>query len=115
MDAACKGPPQNFRQARERSQHPNGIAMDEHEVCIGINLPDVVEREHVIRRFQDPPAPRKLGVQMLKEATMEAIAIEQAAAVQPAAIRRNPGRALESLALEYGAGEVRTSLGRIDR
>src|SRR5271154_3379206 len=89
--------------------------MDEHEACIRINLLDVVEREHVIRRFQDPPAAWKIGVQMLKKATMEAIGMEQAVALQPAAVGRDPVGALEAQALEHVRGDVRALLGRIYR
>ena len=103
IDAARKRPPQHLRQSRDRSEDPNGIAMDEHEAGIGINPPDVVERKHVIRRFQDPPAPREIDVQMLKKAPMEAIGIEQAAALQPAAVGRDPVRALETQALNTWA------------
>jgi hypothetical protein len=89
--------------------------MDEHEACIRINLPNVVEREHMIRRFQDPPAAGEIGVQMLKKATMEAIGMEQAVALQPAAVRRDSVGALEAQALEHVRGDVRALLGRINR
>src|SRR6516164_4971407 len=52
---------------------------------------------------------------MLKETAMEAIGIEEAAALQPAVVRGNSVHGVEPQALEHVRGDVRALLGRVDR
>src|SRR5215469_8515275 len=87
INAASEGSPQDLRQFCDRGQDAHRITMDEHQARIRIDLPDVIESKHVVRRLQDPPSCRQLGVEMLEKAAVESVGSEKAAALQPAVVR----------------------------
>src|SRR5215469_7092762 len=49
IDAAGEGPPQHFRQFCDRGEDAYRVAMDEHQACVRVDLPDVLEGKQVVR------------------------------------------------------------------
>ena len=106
VDATRERTPQYLGQARDGGQHRDRIAMDEHPLRIRIHGADVIQRKHMIGGLEDPPPPRRLGIQMLQETPVESVRLHVAMMLQPALIARHAVDAVVTQALEYLRGDV---------
>ena len=50
--------------------------MHEHEVRVGIDCPDRVQRKDVVRAFEHPSARPEVVLEVLEEAFVEAVGLE---------------------------------------
>ena len=131
VEAAGERSAHHFGQPGDRGQHLERIAMHEHDPRIGIDGADGIEREHVVRALQHPPARARrracrpglslgggsLVLQVLEEPPVEPVGVEMAVPVQPVAIGGHLVDGVEPQAGEHMGGDFGTFLrrGRVER
>ena len=78
-------PAQHLGQLGHRQQHLHGIAMHEHQPCVGIHRPDCVQGEQVVGALHHPPSAGRLMLQVLQETAVEPVGRHVAGLIHPVA------------------------------
>src|SRR6185312_11503712 len=113
VQRAGEGLAQQCGELGHGGQHRHGIAVNEHKARVRIDRIDCIEREDVVRAFQKPLSRAGLALQMLQEAFVEAVRFDMAVCLEPALIRRDVVRGVETQALENLRRYVGAFLRRI--